>query len=515
MRSVVAASGPLGVRPGHPQAPTCEVAVVELQGEGADLPVVFAAIIDALGAVASVEHVSGGGAQRLLRLGGGARARLSGGRPLEAKAAAPGALTVALVLEEHAGLAPKQVQAILRAVQRVPFTTREMRALRAQMPLTAGLPHFVPPACLAGVAPVLTVHHMSDFLVMAEAVQAMGVPASAITVLDKGYRYRLTHRVDAHLAAEGIAVWPWTRSAEALADHARRAGTLGRRGLLIDDGGYTLPVLLGQRPDLVSAFCGLVEQTTSGITRLEPWGTDLPLPIFSVAESRTKATIESYGIADAAVRNVLALLPQEKFEGQAALVIGYGRIGEQLAEVLRSRRMQVAVHDEQLVRLIAAHERGFVTGRCLSALLRTHRPLLIVGSTGRTSVRGEHADALERDCYLVSVTSRDREFAVSELAAEAREVVDAGIVGTRLRLASGASAVLVGDGLPINFHHAESLPNKYADLVLAALLVGAATLAAPDPGFAPGHNVAATDRVLESCGLLERYYARFGPKAAR
>ncbi|MGI5292686.1 hypothetical protein ACQEVF_56575 [Nonomuraea polychroma] len=51
--------------------------------------------------------------------------------------------------------------------------------------------------------------------------------------------------------------------------------------------------------------------------------------------------------------------------------------------------------------------------------------------------------------------------------------------------------------------------------MLAALLIGAATLTTPGHGFAPGHNVAATDRVLESCGLLERYYARFGPGAVR
>lgn len=56
-----------------------------------------------------------------------------------------------------------------------------------------------------------------------------------------------------------------------------------------------------------------------------------------------------------------------------------------------------------------------------------------------------------------------------------------------------------------------SLPNKYADLVLAALLVGAATLARENHGFSPGHNVARTDEILESCGLLERYYSRFGP----
>jgi adenosylhomocysteinase len=140
---------------------------------------------------------------------------------------------------------------------------------------------------------------------------------------------------------------------------------------------------------------------------------------------------------------------------------------------------------------------------------------LIVGSTGSTSLRGEHAAALARDCYLVSTTSRAGEFAIDELVEESVASTHAGLLGLQLRLPAGVTVTVVGDGFPINFHYAESMPNKYADLVLASLLVGAAALARAGHGFAPGHNVAATDRVLEGCGLLERYYDRFGPEAGR
>lgn len=357
---------------------------------------------------------------------------------------------------------------------------------------------------------------MTDFLVLVEAIMAMGVPPAAITVIDKGYRYRHTHRVDAHLRRAGIAVWPWTSTIEALESHTERAYLMNRAGLLIDDGGYTLPVLLTQARHLLCAYGGLVEQTMSGITKLEPFDGSIPLPVFSVAQSRLKATIESYGVADAAIRNVLALTPQEKFEGQPALVLGFGRIGEQIAEVLRSRRMRVAVYDNTIVRTVAAHERGFLTDRSLPNLLSDHRPLLVVGSTGTTSLRGEHAAAISRDCHLVSTTSRDTEFAITELIEQSRSMTDAGVLGKRLQLSHGPVVTVVGDGFPINFHYAESMPNKYADLVLASLLVGAATLARPDRGgLLAGHNLAATDEVLESCGLLERYYARFGPEATR
>ncbi|MFC4895227.1 hypothetical protein ACFQVD_12780 [Streptosporangium amethystogenes subsp. fukuiense] len=495
--------------------PPGRVASLDFRGEPTDLPEAFAAVIEAVAKLVDVVDVTGDAFDTRVRARPGGVVRLLADVPAQSKAFSAGTLVVTMVLEETTGWSLEEMKAILGAVRRVPFTATEMGVLRAQMPLTGELPLFAPPGCLSQVAPVLTVHHMTDFLVLVEAVRAMGVPAQAITVLDKGYPYRHTARVDTHLTRQGVTVWPWERAADALDDHACRAAQLGRKGLLVDDGGYTLPVLLADRPGLLPDFVGLVEQTMSGITKLEPWQGRLPLPVFSVAESTMKATVESYGVADAAIRNVLRLLPEEKLEGQPALVVGWGRIGEQVAEVLRSRRMRVAVHDQQLVRLVAAHERGFVTGRCLSALLSEHRPVLVVGSTGRTCLRGEHAAAIRGDCHLVSTTSRDREFAVAELAGEAVHVSDDGLLGLGLRLRSGARVTIVGDGYPVNFHHAESLPNSYSDVILASLLVGAATLAAPGHGFAPGHNVAASNRVLESCGLLERYYARFGPKAVR
>ncbi|WP_322768847.1 NAD(P)-dependent oxidoreductase [Frankia sp. Cr1] len=491
------------------------IASVAVRGESGDGAALVRQVVATLGDAAEIvdRGMADGGQEARLALADGVVLRVVAGPPTNPKAEPEHTIVISAIVDHVGAASADKLRALLSAVARVGFTPLELAELRAQMPLTATLPRFVAPRCLGGVAPMLTVHHMTDFLVMVEAALAMGVSPSTLTVIDKGYRYRHTGRVDAHLRALGIAVFPWTAARAALVDHAGRARALGRRGVLIDDGGYTLPTLLDQLPDLVPAFAGLVEQTTSGIIKLEPYADRLPVPVFSVAESRLKATIESFGIADASIRNTLRLLPEEKFEGQPALVIGFGRIGEQIAEVLRDRRMRVAVYDTTLVRLIAAHERGFLTARSLAQLLAEHQPLLVVGTTGRPSVRGEHLAFVRRDCYLVSTTSRTNEFALDELTDEAQHVRDVGVTGVRLHLGSGPAVTVLADGFPINFHHAESLPNKFADLVLAALLVGAATLARPDHGFAPGHNVAATDAVLESCGLLDRYYQRFGPTA--
>lgn len=59
------------------------------------------------------------------------------------------------------------------------------------------------------------------------------------------------------------------------------------RTLVLDDGGYVLPVVLEHFPGRAGEIVGVVEQTASGIWRLAPHHR-LPVPVFSVAESALK-----------------------------------------------------------------------------------------------------------------------------------------------------------------------------------------------------------------------------------
>lgn len=500
---------PSGAPAGDPDAlPTVTTVEVLAESVEAAIAVLDHAVAQVLRAVPGSRQLAG--PSRLacdLELPSGSMIGVVVGRPWPRRAFTPASFT----LSAHTTNQGADIDVALAALRRVPLTGFELADLRRHMPLTGRIAAHLPPAVLATVAPVLVIHHMLDFLVMVDAVVELGVPAELITVFDKGYRYRYTERVDAHLKAAGIAVHPYNHLAEALPEHVTRGQAAGRQTLLVDDGGYTLPVLLDHHPQLVAQVAGLVEQTKSGIFRLERYAGRLPVPIFSVAESRLKATVESWGIADAATRNVLALLPDEKWEGQAAVVLGYGRIGEQVAHLLETRRMRVAVYDPDPVALIAAHERGFFTARSLCHLIAQHQPMLLVGTSGRTSLRGEHLDRLSRDAYVVSLTSRQREVALDEFAEAAVFQEDLGRLGLRYVLPGGRHLTVLADGWPINFHYAESLPNRYSDLVLAAMLIGAATLATPGHRFRPGHNAAASDAALGRSGLAERYYQLFGP----
>lgn len=396
------------------------------------------------------------------------------------------------------------------AVRHLPFTDTEMATVTSELPLTSTLANRWPHKPLAGVGVVLTIHHMRDFLVLVNSLLDLGVDPAQMTVIDKEYPYAHTRRVDAHLVQRhGIAVWRYRDLRAGIEDHIERVTAAGKRSIVMDDGGYVLPTVLRDLPESVGHFTGLVEQTTSGIRKLD--GVTLPVPLFSVAESDMKGMIESYGIADAAVRNTLRLLPDEKFEGQAALVLGFGRIGSEVARVLESRRMRVAVFDADITRLVSAHEEGFLTGRSLDELVAAHQPRLVVGCAGRRSFGLEQARLLPPRSFLVSTTSRDYEFALDELREGSTVVTDRGLLGTSYLLANGPEVTVVGHGMPINFHHAESLSNRYVDLVMAGLVVGTVALADGDERLRPGHNLAATNELLAASGIVDDYYQLYGP----
>ncbi|MET7550942.1 hypothetical protein ABZS94_35325 [Streptomyces sp. NPDC005500] len=363
---------------------------------------------------------------------------------------------------------------------------------------------------LADTAVMVTGHFLTDLAHLVECLAALGAPLNNMTVLQKDYAYQWRHRIHGHLRDRGVHVLPVSDVRTALIQHTERARIAGLRCVGLDDGGYLTPELTGELRKLASQWAGVVEQTMSGIYKLEGLEDNIPFPVFSVAQSRLKGRIESYWIADKAVSTALSLLPPVKVEGQTALVIGYGNVGEQVTKALTARRMRVAVHDADILRLIDAHENGHVTARNINRLLDDHRPLLVFGATGRTSMAGDQFRRLRRDCFLASVTSRDTEFDLTALDALAigERVVSRG--ARSFRLPNGTVVTVLAGGRPVNFYETDSISNLHSDLVYAGILIGARALAEPQvPGISPQW----ADQVLESSGLLEDYYHLYGPEA--
>jgi adenosylhomocysteinase len=198
------------------------------------------------------------------------------------------------------------------------------------------------------------------------------------------------------------------------------------------------------------------------------------------------------------VSAITSMLSDELWAGRPALVLGYGRLGRQAARLLRDvHRMRVAVHDPAPAALVTAQVDGFAVSGSLDDLLASHRPLLVLGSAGRGSLTGRHAAAFRSSAYLASMTSRDYEFSLAEWAQQADRVIDYGPLGHAYLMPGGIELCVLGDGLPVNFHHRESVPGRVIDLVFAALLIGGATLTRPGyGGHRAGRDLDCVNRTL-------------------
>jgi adenosylhomocysteinase len=227
--------------------------------------------------------------------------------------------------------------------------------------------------------------------------------------------------------------------------------------------------------------------------------------VFSVAESELKATVEAPGVASAAVRALRAILPNEKFEGRRVAVVGFGRIGAALSDILKKSNCVVEVCDTSAAQAVTARERGYVVSRELTPLIANFKPHVIFACAEPKCVPQEALAAIDRDTILVSLTSRDAavdKLALEGMATSTREILNVGIE----YLVDGHRILLIANGFPVNFWLAESMPNQHSDLVMASLLYGALRLALDENRWKPGNEWAIANAALNESGLLEEYF---------
>ena len=410
-------------------------------------------------------------------------------------------------------------------VAALPFTPLELEVLAHDMPLTASVsaraPDWIPSVevgeqPLAGYGAVFTIHHQTDFVLLLEQALELGLDRHLVTVIDKEYRYRFSRRVDAHLRDRLVVpVYRYSEIDHGLSEHIRRVEAARARSgattwtptIVVDDGGYILPRLIESFEPFLSLFTGVVEQTKSGIWKLRPFAHDLRVPLFSVAESELKATVEAHGVAQAALTSLRQLLPHEKFDGRRAVVVGYGVIGQALAERLRRINIDVHIADTSASMLVTARERGFQVSDALPNLVEDVQPRYIFSCAEPGAVGAEVLRRIRNDCALVSLTSRDVAFDKEALAVMAR-AQPFGTVGTLYHKEDPpCTLLLIADGFPVNFHFAESMPNQQSDLVMASLLVGAITLAQANPSWPPGNDPARANSILNEGTLLHDFLA--------
>jgi S-adenosylhomocysteine hydrolase len=345
---------------------------------------------------------------------------------------------------------------------------------------------------------------------MLETALRLGMQADDILVIDKEYQYLYRHRVDGHIKhVLGAQVALYSEMGEAIIAFLEQLRSRWKRAVVLDDGGYVLPVIHRRAPHLLQFILGVVEQTASGIVALRPFEPDLRVPLFNVAESDLKQTVEARGVAAAGFRSLRAALPDVHWNGRRAIVAGYGRIGRALAHELNKESAQVAVFDTDYARLVTAQEDGFAAFDNLETVVTEWGPDVFFGATGRARFGSEIVENLQTDCVLVSMTSRDFEFDKDYLTETASHIAPVDGVGTNYTFRGepgNCTVLLVADGFPVNFHRSESMPNEQSDLVLASMLLGAVELVRSRDRFALGFNRGVSNDIINDHDLLRIYF---------
>ncbi len=214
-------------------------------------------------------------------------------------------------------------------------------------------------------------------------------------------------------------------------------------------------------------FLGIVEDTNNGHWRYQMAGVH-STPVLSMAQSPIK-DIEDTVIGDSVVYSTERIFREEFngiLQGISCGVIGYGKIGTSTSIALKGRESTVMVYDIDPARCIRARLEGHRIGP-LKTILSTSD--LIVGCTGKTSVRKEDIPYIRDNAVLVSASAKNEEFDLVAFANECTcEKINA--VVWRYTQKNGHCFYLLHQGTPVNFRD-RSILGYILDMIYAELFL--------------------------------------------
>lgn len=344
---------------------------------------------------------------------------------------------------------------------------------------------------------IFILHFLRDLIALVEAFRRAGMDLRAAHFMYKPYLYPHAEVIARQLTGSGCDVILLTeatlqRVVNNILEESRKDG---KKIIVVEDGGYVIPYVHQIMPDTCQNYIlGAVEQTRNGINKVNDTVPQLRVPLLSVAEAKLKRQYESPMVAAAVLQNILRLRPNEYFQGQTALVIGYGSVGYHIANELKNSlpwKMKTAVYDLDVELRKKAKEDGHIVDDDIRALIPDAR--LVIGITGRTSIRRDEILLLRHRCILLSSSSDQVEIdlqALRDLSGKPQPLIEPGIgkVGDIYRLTSNKNEILLlTEGYPINFWKTESLPNKVSQIVLTPIFLCTLALVKRTNEIAIGH----------------------------
>lgn len=326
---------------------------------------------------------------------------------------------------------------------------------------------------------LIILHLLNDFLSLMDALEAGGMDTRSTYIV--GIPYSWKHRVIVNLMHRGYKniktptdyPFPFLNNVkEYLSQALKKCEIEDKKLIILEDGGYAIPLLYKEFQNKVGLCVGGVEQTMNGIWQYQGIHKHkIKLPTINVAECELKKKIESPLIGDAVVKNIDRLLNKRGLSiiSKEVLLVGYGSTGEYIAQSLKNNNAKVTVYDKDVQRRKRCIRKGYRTGNKLTELVRGKS--IIIGATGKNSMFIKDILNFEHNTILVNASSKKLEFDQDHLRKATRKKSVAKGYGTHHTLINSRTVTMLANGFPVNFFDSESVADQLIQFIVGLLLV--------------------------------------------
>ena len=371
---------------------------------------------------------------------------------------------------------------------------------------------------------LFVLHFLRDFIPFVKAAVNLGLEMKNACFFYKDYPYPQKEAVREWLEKQftnekaSPVVKPRSHISQFLKQFAESSPKGIGRTLIIEDGGFFVPLTHREFPQLISYIIGAVEQTTRGIRNAEDWEEEekenkLQFPVISVATSELKRKFEPPYIAEAVVDNIKKLLPFMTLKGKKSALFGYGAIGEKLAHCLRQNGVIVTIFEPNPENQLQAQQAGFPA--LTSSVEAVQNKDFVIGTSGKQSINSQIIANLAHGTYILSASSELYEIDIEELQAQQIEMKslrnESGFqIGTTFVLPQKNKDIhLLANGYPINFWGFDSMPEEASSLIMTLILLCSVEVAL---GYHPacGVNSDVVNQIAKKYKLADKFLEFYG-----
>ena len=390
------------------------------------------------------------------------------------------------------------------------YTDKEINAIIDTMPILKDYSE-KRKGSLKNVAIIWRDHFLEENIGLLTSFVRMGVEPRNILAIDKGDSTLHRNEIWATFEKLGFQVDILDNTAVAedeLLEDGRKLVTefIENRNdkdiVILDDGAIISKIITRHSFNNIKAF---IELTVTGLKRIKNLNVkELPYPVLNVAKSKLKRIITYKEIASTIfVRNV-ELMGGEKLIGRTVIQLGYGDLGQTLAEKYRQYGSSLVVIEPDTLKRIEAAENGFITYKTLEDAMKYEKPVLIVGASGYNSISKEVVEKLENGTFITSGASADLSI-FKEYEKNGCKYIEIPKYGTQYEINEKHITVL-GNGRSVNLFDSEAIPNRSNDIFKASQLVVADKVINDNKYLTNTVDVETVDNWIDESKILELYY---------